>query len=89
MAGFCEYCNELQGSLNVGNAFYCLGKYQILKKDPAPWSYVLYFQEVRRARCEVNHTPTCGVDVKNEWSYTATPTICLYDVHKGNIKEDQ
>ena len=76
MVGFCEYSNELQGSLNVGNAFDYLAKYQILKKDPAPLSYVLYFQEVpaiRRPGREGNNTPTPSLDVKNEWRYTATP----------------
>ena len=89
MEGFFEYGNELQRPLNVGNAFDYLGKYQILKNDPAPWSYVLYFQEVtavRRPGREVNYIPTSSVDVKNEWSHTASPSICLYDVYESNVK---
>jgi hypothetical protein len=31
---------------------------------------------------EVNHSPPSTAEVKNEWSYTSTPPICLHDVKR-------
>jgi hypothetical protein len=31
------------------------------------------FSHVKQPGHEVDHSPKCGVAVKNEWSYTSTP----------------
>jgi hypothetical protein len=36
-------------------------------------------------RCEANHPPPSVAEVKNEWSYTSAPYICLYVVDKGTM----
>ena len=33
----------------------------------------------------VNHTLFYSADVKNEWSYTSTPPICLHGVKRENF----
>ena len=35
---------------------------------------------VKRLEREVNHVPSSSAEVKNEWSYTSTPYICLHGV---------
>jgi len=30
---------------------------------------------------EVDHSPPCGIKVKNEWSYISTP-VCLHGVNR-------
>jgi len=32
--------------------------------------------------CEVNHPPPSSAKVKNEWSYTSTPPVCLHGVER-------
>jgi hypothetical protein len=32
--------------------------------------------------CKVNHSPLSSAKVKNEWSYTSPPPICLHDVDR-------
>jgi len=34
---------------------------------------------------EANHSPPSGAEVKNEWSYTSTPSISLYRVVRDNF----
>jgi len=34
--------------------------------------------EVKRPAHEFDHLPPCSAEVKNEWSYAATPPICLH-----------
>jgi len=36
LAGFCEHCNELTGSITGEEFLDCLSDYQLLKKDSAP-----------------------------------------------------
>jgi hypothetical protein len=33
---------------------------------------------------ELNHSLPSSAEVKNEWSYTSTPSICLHAVDKDN-----
>jgi hypothetical protein len=43
------------------------------------------FLRVKRPRSKANHSPLPSAKVKNEWSYTSTPLICLHDVDRENI----
>jgi hypothetical protein len=36
-------------------------------------------------RCEADHTPPSSSRVKNEWSYTPTPPICLQGTGRDNF----
>jgi hypothetical protein len=40
------------------------------------------FPGVKRPQPKANHSPPSSVEVKNEWSYTAIPAICLQGVYK-------
>jgi hypothetical protein len=46
-----------------------------------PW----VFPGGKAAGREVNHSLPSGAEVKIEWSYTSTPSICLQVVEKDNI----
>jgi hypothetical protein len=43
-----------------------------------------YFLGVKRPMCVVKHSPRTTFDVKNEWSYTSTPTLSLRSFQRGN-----
>jgi hypothetical protein len=43
------------------------------------------FPGVKRPGREVNHSPPSSAEVKNEWSYTSTPPICLHCVDRENF----
>jgi len=36
---------------------------------------------------EVNHSPPSSVKVKNEWSYTLIPLICLHGTNRDTLHE--
>jgi len=40
--------------------------------------------KVNRWRREVSHSPPSNAEVKNDWSSTATPTICLHGMDSDN-----
>jgi len=40
---------------------------------------------VKRPRREVNHSPPPPAEIKNEWSYTCTPSIRLNDLDRDNF----
>jgi hypothetical protein len=44
-----------------------------------------FFLLVKRPGCEVNQSPTSSAEVKNEWSYTSTPLICLHGIDRDNF----
>ena len=46
--------------------------------------YKVYFPGVKRPGRETDHLPTSSSEVKNEWSYTSTPPICLHGVDRHN-----
>jgi hypothetical protein len=51
-----------------------------------PMQWVLaFFPGVQPPEREVNHTPPSTVEVKNEWSCTSTPPICLHGVDRENF----
>jgi hypothetical protein len=43
------------------------------------------FREVKRQEPEVNHSPPTCDKVKNEWSHTFAPPICLHNVRRENF----
>jgi len=43
------------------------------------------FLEVKRLGRGADHSPPCRADVKNVWSYTSTPSVCLHSVEKDNF----
>ena len=45
----------------------------------------MFFADVNRPRREVDHSPPPNVKVKNEWSYTSAPPICLNYVDRDNF----
>jgi hypothetical protein len=38
------------------------------------------FPGVKKLGCEANHSPPSSPEVKNVWSYTSNPPICLHGV---------
>jgi hypothetical protein len=42
------------------------------------------FPGVKRPGSEVNHSPSSSADIKNEWSYTSTPPLCVHGMDKDN-----
>jgi len=43
------------------------------------------FSGIKRPVSEVDHLPTFSVEVKNGWSYTSTPPICIHGVDRDNF----
>jgi len=43
------------------------------------------FPWVKWPECDVYHTPPSSAKVKSEWSYTATPPICLHGMDRDNF----
>jgi hypothetical protein len=41
--------------------------------------------EVRWPEHEADHSPPSSAEVKNEWSYTPTPPLCLQGMHRDNF----
>jgi len=44
-----------------------------------------YFQGLKRPECHVGQSRPCSSEVKNEWSYTSVPPVCLHDVDRDNL----
>ena len=42
------------------------------------------FLRVKQQGCDVDHSPPSSVKIKNEWSYTFNPLICIHGMDKGN-----
>jgi len=40
---------------------------------------------VKRPGRDVDHSPTSGTQVKNEWSYTSTTRICHHSMDRDNF----
>ena len=43
------------------------------------------FLEVKRSGREVNHSPPSSADVKNEWSCTSAPPVCLRGMDRSKF----
>jgi hypothetical protein len=41
-------------------------------------------QALTRPEREVDHSPPYSAEVKNEWGYTSTSSICLHEVKNNN-----
>ena len=55
--------------------------FSFLKKSRPPLASLM---KAHRWRRQVSHSPSSNAEVKNEWSYTSTPTICLHGVDRDN-----
>ena len=40
------------------------------------------YREIKRPGREVDHSPPSSADVKNVWSSTSAPTICLHSANR-------
>jgi len=41
---------------------------------------------IKQAELEADHSPQSSVEVRNEWSCTSAPPVCLYGVRRVNFK---
>jgi hypothetical protein len=46
---------------------------------------VFFPLEIKRQGCEFDHSPPSSIEVKNEWSYTFTPRLCLHGLYRDGI----
>jgi hypothetical protein len=53
-------------------------------QPPVEWVRVL-FLEVKRTGREPDQSPSSRTTLNNEWSYTATPSLCLPVVKRDNL----
>jgi hypothetical protein len=44
-----------------------------------------FFSGIKRPERDVNHSPPSRAEFRNDWSYTATPPICLYGMERENF----
>ena len=63
---------NVQTGSRVGPAFYSVGT-----ESSSP--------RVKRLELTVDHSPAIIAEVKNEWSYTPTPPICLHGLNMENL----
>jgi hypothetical protein len=49
-------------------------------QPPVQWVPGALSRGVKRPGREADHSPPSSAEVKNAWSYTSTPPICLYGV---------
>jgi hypothetical protein len=47
--------------------------------------YMDYFLRVKRPERQVGHLPPSCAEVKDKWSYTLTPPICLQGVDRDEV----
>lgn len=47
--------------------------------------YQVSFSRVKLPVRGVDHLPSSNAEVKNNWSYTSTPSICLHVVRGGKV----
>ena len=52
---------------------------------PTQWVPGAISPGVKRPGRDVNHLPPSTAEVKNEWSYTSAPPICLHGVDEHNF----
>jgi hypothetical protein len=53
--------------------------------QPSAQRVPAFFPGVKESRCEVDHSPPCCAEVKNEWSYTSTPHTRIHGVEMENF----
>ena len=42
-------------------------------------------REIKRPRRETNCSHSSGVEFRNDWRYTSSPSLCFRSVHRGNF----
>jgi hypothetical protein len=67
--------------------FYCSQRPDRFEStQPPAWCVPKFFAGgITRTRRHVDHLPPSKTKVKNEWSYTSTPPICLQGVDRDNF----
>jgi hypothetical protein len=53
-------------------------------QPPTKWTLVSYPLRKRKGRAFV-HSPLSGAEVKKEWTYISTPSICFRGVDRENF----
>jgi hypothetical protein len=88
VVGIATICGDTGFELRGRQIFSLLQNFPERFWDPPGLSFNMYcgfFLLVKRLGCEVNQSPTSSAEVKNEWSYTSTPPICLHGVDRENF----
>jgi hypothetical protein len=49
-------------------------------QSPMKWVPAALSLRIKRSGCEADHSRPASAEVKNAWSYSSTPTICLHGV---------
>jgi len=47
--------------------------------------YLRFFFGVKRPEHDGDNWPSSNAEVKNEWSYTSSPTVCLHGLDRKNV----
>lgn len=71
--------------IGTGKKFPLLQSIQISfrsPKRPVQWVLGPLPKTVKRPECEADHSPSCSVEVKNEWIHTSTPA-CAFMASTG------
>jgi hypothetical protein len=56
----------------------------VCTQPPSQWTPA-FFAGGKSTGREVDHSPPSSAEVKNEWSNTSIPSICLYGVDRDTI----
>jgi hypothetical protein len=56
----------------------------VCTQPPSQWTPA-FFPGGKATGREVDHSPSSGAEVKNEWNYTSVPSICLYGVDRDTF----
>jgi len=54
-------------------------------QPPIQWLLGYFSLGEKWPGCEGDHSPSSSVEVKSEWSYTATPHVCLHALHGDSL----
>jgi hypothetical protein len=58
---------------------------KFLEHPPIRWVQAALFPGVKRPATEVNHLRLSNAKVKNAWSYTSAPNVCLYGLDRDTF----
>lgn len=83
----CDYYLLSENHLNCRVAICDSSYYPDQNSNPPSFMFSGYrrsFLGEKRPGHYVNHSPPYTAEVKNEWSNTSTPPICLHDLNRNN-----
>jgi len=58
---------------------------KILERPPIQWVQAALFPGVKWLATGVNHLLLSNAEVKNLWSYTSAPNVCLYGLDRDTF----